>query len=121
MSKIITSSTALQPLEWYQKEISKAFRKVFDLGNEYRFKQKDYMKAQNKLFEKAYEVNKCPSKEGALIYKSEYKKLGEQFIELGKIYSEYKFNLDLLQSLKQEREKHYGKSREQSNEDNTRN
>lgn len=121
MSKTITSSTALQPLEWYQKEISKAFRKVLDYGNEYRAKQKDFMKAQNHLFTTAYEVNKKPSKEGALKYKVEYKKLGDMFIELGKLYSEYKFNLDLLESLKEESHRLYGQSREQSNQDNTSN
>lgn len=111
MSKTITSSTALQPLEWYKEEIRKAYARVIDYGNQYREKWKAYEKATTHLFLTAYEVNKKPSKEGVLRYKQEYKEVGKLMTELGKVYSEYKFNLDLLDSLKGERDKIYGKPR----------
>lgn len=124
MSKTIQSDTP-KTLDWYKKEIFKAYSDIKHYKARYYEALKNYNKHMTITFNKAYQLTKKDSLKDKVRltreYKADYKELSDMFLKCGDLYSKYLLSLDILEQLKKERAQVYAKLREQSNQNNSSN
>lgn len=121
----IESSEALKPLEWYKQEIAKAYRDLKAYNQQYYEAVIKYNKAMALNFSLAYKLSKAngfkDKLEASKRYKEDYDQVKDLYLLCADIYTKRLITLEVLDQLKKERKALYGKSREQSDQDNASN